>query len=103
MKFESRSKTLQERVSELIAPGPGCWEWKGSRTRSGRPVIGYHGAVKSPMRVMYELWHGEAVPERCVVEPSCGVMGCVRPTHLFIMSKRVHIGGGRRRFRREAA
>jgi hypothetical protein len=69
--------------------GFGCWEWSGSRFRSGygqiTPVVGcgWDGASMVAHRVAYALTHGK-VPRGLNVMHTCDNPPCCNPAHLVL-------------------
>ncbi|WP_310773651.1 HNH endonuclease signature motif containing protein [Mycobacterium sp. Z3061] len=88
-------------ASSTTYEGTACWVWMGSlkgpagygsfRTRTlhtGSRTITAH-------RFLYELWHGQPVPDGLVIDHLCRNRRCVNPLHIEAVTQRVNVLRGR--------
>ena len=66
-----------------------CWEWRGSRTRSGHGQISISGERFYVHRVSYEMAHG-GIPDGCIICHKCDSPCCVNPSHLYAGTKKTN-------------
>lgn len=60
-----------------------CWEWQGSKLRSGYGRLTYGAVERLAHRIAYEFAHG-AISEGEVVRHKCDNPPCCNPNHLEI-------------------
>ena len=60
-----------------------CWEWQGSRSKSGHGRFGKAGTPLLVHRIAYELANGP-IPEGLLVIHSCFNAPCCNPAHLRV-------------------
>lgn len=79
-----------------VTVGDGCWEWQGSRMRSGYGQV-YMGRNRqgsprlvSAHRLSYEFFIGP-VPEGLEIDHLCANKACVRPSHLEAVTHVVNV------------
>jgi len=58
-----------------------CWNWTASKSHDGYGRIGVGKTVLYSHRVSYEMANGP-IPEGLVLDHTCHVRACVRPSHL---------------------
>jgi hypothetical protein len=79
-------RKTKERLLNKIKIGDGCWEWQGSKDKSGYGVFsmknssGLHKGFRAH-RVTYEVLIGD-IPDGLVIDHLCRNTSCVNPTHL---------------------
>ena len=80
--------TVEERFWAKVERGPGCWEWKASRSRQGYGQFGMdRGGPRwsnSPAhRVAWEFTYGP-IPSGLLICHRCDNPPCCNPEHLFL-------------------
>ena len=60
----------------------GCWEWQGSRYKTGYGRISYRGRKGYAHRIAYELTYGP-IPAGLYICHHCDNPPCCNPAHLF--------------------
>lgn len=84
--------TLTERFWAKVDIQPdGCWEWTGYRDRDGYGLLTVRprGTLRAH-RLGWELAHGEPPPKGVPLDHLCRNRGCVRPSHLEIVTPQVN-------------
>lgn len=60
-----------------------CWPWmKSVRGGKGRPYFDINGKKYLAYRIVYELFHGKAIPDGQLVRHKCDNPICCNPHHL---------------------
>lgn len=77
----ARGLTLAQRLAFYVILDDGCWEWGGSRLRSGYGNLHHEGRTLLAHRAFYELLVGP-IPEGFQIDHLCRNPPCVRPDHL---------------------
>lgn len=77
----------QQRFWAKVRKTDTCWEWTGGTNGVGYGRFSVNGALVYPHRWSYEQAFGE-VPEGLVIDHLCRNPGCVRPTHLDVVTPR---------------
>ena len=81
--------TLSERFWSKVEKTDNCWNWTGSKNRTGygniRPAMG--GGSKLSHRVSYEMANG-TIPDGMDIDHKCHNHACVNPAHLRATSRK---------------
>lgn len=80
----------------------GCWEWTGSKLRSGYGQFTVDGKLMYVHRFSYEL-HIGPIPDGLVIDHLCRNTSCVNPAHLEAVTDRTNILRGTAPAARNAA
>jgi hypothetical protein len=67
----------------------GCWEWQGTKTEAGYGQIHQDGKRVYAHRFSYVIEHGEISPD-LVIDHLCKNPGCVRLSHLELVTQKVN-------------
>jgi len=107
--IERIMNTGWDEVTRVPALGS-CWEWRGRTDDSGYGVLKFHGSVKRPHRVLYEVESGEPLGNLYACH-HCDNPKCINPSHIFagtqrhnmadMVSKRIPKRGNRRHSERD--
>lgn len=77
-----------KRIEAHIAKQPnGCWEWTAARTKNGYARIRIAGETILAHRAVYAILYGP-IPKKMDVCHTCDVRHCVRPSHLFLDTRK---------------
>lgn len=76
--------TLEERLRHYgwSTTPTGCWEWNGSRLKTGYGRVAHQHKVLGAHRVAHEVWIGP-IPEGLQVNHHCDNPPCINPEHLY--------------------
>lgn len=89
-----KPRPVLDRMADKFLVGDGCWEWTAVRNSFGYGVIHRLDAgSRLAHRVLFEAMVGP-VPDGMDLDHLCRNRGCVRPSHLEIVSRRVNIMRG---------
>lgn len=67
------------------SPGPDkCWPWLALRDRYGYGLTVWNKKVGLAHRYIWEVHHGQPIPEGMHLLHSCDNPGCVNPAHLVL-------------------
>lgn len=69
---------------------PGCWEWTGYINPYGYGEVRVGPRMEKAHRVAYEFWVGP-IPEGLDLDHLCRNRGCVNPSHLEPVTRRVNV------------
>jgi len=72
---------IEQRMQDRIDKCGECWLWTGNVNDKGYGYVVNNGKRERVHRVAYVLVYGP-IPKGLLVEHSCRVRNCVRPTHL---------------------
>lgn len=81
--------------------GTPCWVWVGSLNGPAGYGSFWSGTVRTGGRMvaahrfLYELWHGQPVPDGLVIDHFCRNRRCVNPLHIEAVTQRVNVLRGR--------
>lgn len=64
-----------------------CWEWQGSYTTSGSPMLYHRGERTTVRKVVYAIKHGRELPDGHVASNCCRNPRCVRDEHVRGITK----------------
>jgi len=79
---------LDARFWAKVLRGDGCWLWRAGTNKRGYGRIGIVGKqVDLAHRVAWELVYGP-IPDGLCVLHHCDIPSCVRPSHLFLGTRR---------------
>ncbi len=79
---QRRRETLPERISRFVVESPnGCWEWNGSRFKTGYGKMRIDGRTVSVHRASYEA-HVGPIPDGLQIDHLCRNRPCCNPAHL---------------------
>jgi len=80
---------ISQRLEAKVIKTDDCWLWQGAKNPNGYGQIWDMdaGRLRLVHRVSYEQEHGPVADEACVLH-RCDVPACVRPSHLFLGTKK---------------
>jgi hypothetical protein len=78
----AKPKCVVERLVAHAKSEDECWGWPGSDSGNGYGRISVNGKTRATHIVMWELYHGELVPEGMVLDHKCRNRLCYNPSHL---------------------
>ena len=82
---------IQGRIeAKVVVTDAGCWEWLGTRSKSGYASISIFGVSRRAHRVLYEIVVG-AIPDGLQLDHLCRVRHCVNPVHLEPVTPRENV------------
>jgi hypothetical protein len=84
------STAWQDRVLNRVIVADGCWEWAGAHNRDGYGTAYTGTRPLGAHRVIYELLVGP-IPEGLTIDHLCRNRGCVNPSHMEPVPKRVNL------------
>lgn len=90
------SKTLEDRLKQIVVDTNDCWLWQGSLTHDGYGHFGFGGKVVRAHRWFYEQIRG-LIPVGLTLDHLCRVRRCVNPWHLEAVINKINVlrGNGR--------
>jgi hypothetical protein len=72
-----------------VQKGDGCWEWLGNKTAAGYGQIVQERKRVYAHRFSYVIEHGE-IDSSLVIDHLCKNPGCVRPSHLELVTQKLN-------------
>lgn len=96
--IRSRSfSPVEQRIKTRTVPADGdrCWTWNGCHSSSGYARINICGTITYVHRVVVEIAIGRLLKSTEHVDHLCRNRGCVRPSHLDVVTSAINTRRGK--------
>ncbi|MFY1862077.1 HNH endonuclease signature motif containing protein [Achromobacter xylosoxidans] len=95
MRYERAAWPLQRRIDEkIVKASDGCWNWTGTKQKTGHGRIKVDKRNRCAHRVVFELLRG-SIPDGLVLDHLCRNPSCVNPEHLEPVTQRENLLRGK--------
>lgn len=85
-----RRVPVADRFWPKVNKGEGCWTWTGSTNGVGYGKIHDGEKLVYAHRLSWQMANGD-IPEGGVIDHICHTPGCVRPSHLRLVTKKQNV------------
>lgn len=85
-----KAKPVSERFWPKVDKSGDCWEWTASKTPYGYGHFNHSGKFVGAHRLSWQLTNG-AIPDGMQVDHICHNRGCVRPSHLRLVTPKQNV------------